>query len=160
MVKKGELAFHAVCAWVVRGRGEDARYLMLRRCADYLAGNWQMVLGRMEKHEPARRAALREIREETGLTPAALYNSGETEIFYEACSDRMVVVPAFVAFVDELAVTLSPDEHDAYEWLAFKEALERLEFPQQRRVLKAIHENFVLAEPEVRLLIDTGDVDA
>lgn len=156
MAKKGNVAFYAVSAWVVRGRGADARYLLLRRCADYLAGNWQMVVGRMEKSETAWQTAMREIREETGLRPTALYNSGETEIFYEACSDRMVVVPAFVAFVDEGQVTLSPDEHDAYEWLIFEDTLERLEFPQQRRVLRSVHENFVLAEPEERLRIEMG----
>ena len=160
MAKKGNVAFYAVSAWVVRGRGADASYLLLRRCADYLAGNWQMVVGRMEKSETAWQAALREIREETGLAPTALYNSGETEIFYEARSDRMAVVPAFVAFVETDEVTLSPHEHDAYEWLTFEEALERLEFPQQRRVLKAVNENFVIAEPQPRLLIDTGRANA
>ncbi len=147
--------FTAVSAWVVRREGAKARYLLLRRSAEYLKGNWQMVVGRPDGRECAVETVLREIREETGFHPAALYNSAEAEVFYEARSGGVAVVPAFVAFVDRKEVTLSPDEHDAYEWLSFEEALGRLEFPQQKRILRSVHENFVLSEPNERLRIDT-----
>jgi dATP pyrophosphohydrolase len=157
MAKKSEspVLFYAVSAYVVRGRGEAARYLLLRRSEDYLAGNWQMVVGGVKKGETAWQAALREIKEETNLTPTALYNSGETEVFYHLQRECMAAVPAFVAFVaDEGEVALSPDEHDAYEWLGLNEALARIEFPQQKRVMRLVHENFVESEPPARLRID------
>jgi dATP pyrophosphohydrolase len=146
--------FYAVSAYVVHGRGADARYLLLRRSEDYLAGNWQMVVGGLKKGETAWQAALREIMEETNLTPDVLYNTGETEVFYHEQRDAVAVVPAFIAFVaDDSEVLISPEEHDAYEWLGFDEALARLEFPQQKRVIRNVHENFVLADPPERLRI-------
>ena len=52
-------------------------------------------------------------------------------------------------------VQLSPDEHDAYEWLSFEKAMERLAWSEQRRILTHIHENFVLKEPLELLLMET-----
>ena len=145
---------YSVAAHVVRGTGPDAMYLLLRRSCDYLAGNWQMVVGGVKEGETACQAVLREISEETGFVPERLYNTGETEVFYEARHDRVTAVPTFLAFVGAGGdVTLSPDEHDAYEWLSFEDARERLEFPQQRRVLESIHANFVLSEPTERLRV-------
>ncbi|MHC4714472.1 MAG: NUDIX hydrolase [Planctomycetota bacterium] len=144
--------FYSVAAHVVAGGGAEARYLLLRRSGDYLKGNWQMVVGRIEKGEKAWKAVLREIREETGFAPRRLYNTGEVETFYEARGDRVAAVPTFLALVEGPGeVHLSPSEHDAYEWLSFEEAIERLEFPQQRRVLRNIHKHFVLNVPSERL---------
>lgn len=154
MRERETIQFRAVSAFVVCGRGAEARYLLLHRAAEYLKGNWQMVVGRMEKGETPAQAALREVREETGLAPSRLYNSAETEVFYHAKEEAVAVVPAFVAFVEKTdGVVLSPSEHDAYEWLSFEEALARLEFPQQKRVLESVHRHFILAEPSERLRI-------
>ena len=106
----------------------EGKYLLLRRCGSYLFGTWQMVSGKVESGETAMEAALREVREETGLAVQKLYSADAVETFYMKASNRMTFVPVFVGFVESRSVQLSPKEHDAYEWLLFEQARERLVF--------------------------------
>ena len=134
---------HAVSAFVVCNK----KYLLIHRCSSYLPGTWQMVSGGIHKGETAWDAAIREIKEETGLTPDKLYSADAVETFYMLSRNQVTIVPVFVAFVSHLEVTLAPQEHDAYEWLPFEEAQKRLVFSEQRRVIAHVHENFVLKDP-------------
>ena len=130
------------------------RYLLIRRCDKFLFGTWQMVTGGIEQGETACRAALREIQEETGLTPSVLYSADAVETFYMQSSDKIACVPVFVAFVEDQTVRLSPEEHDAYEWLTFEEAKNKLVWAEQKRVITHIHNCFVLNKPNPLLLIE------
>ena len=133
------------------------KYLLLRRSSAYLTGTWQMVTGGIHEGEKAYEAAIREILEETGLTPKSLYSADAMETFYMKAIDKVMSVPVFVAFIEEeVEVALSPKEHDAYEWLDFQQARERLLFSEQRRVIAIVHENFVLKTPDDFFLINTG----
>lgn len=134
----------AVSAFVIHGQS----YLAIHRCSAYLPGTWQMVSGGVHDGEKAWEAALREIKEETGLIPDRFYNADIVETFYMAQRDKLTFVPVFAAFVDNPGqVVLSPSEHDAYEWLSYEAIKERLVWSEQRRALTHIHENFVLKEP-------------
>lgn len=130
-------------------------YLLIRRSGPYLKNTWQMVSGKIESGEKAYEAALREVFEETGLIPDKLYSADAVETFYMASIDKVTFVPVFVGFIDELRqVKLSPREHDAYEWLIFEDAKERLLFAEQKRIISQIHENFVLKTPDRFFLIE------
>lgn len=57
--------------------------LALKRGPDgRCAGSWEVVHGHIEPGEKPVDAALRELREEAGLTPATLYNLSRVESFY------------------------------------------------------------------------------
>ena len=65
--------------------------------------------------------------------------------------------PVFVAFIDNMQqVRLSPTEHDAFKWVTLREALEVLEFDQQRKNLLSVYENFIKREPMTFLKINTS----
>jgi 8-oxo-dGTP pyrophosphatase MutT (NUDIX family) len=100
-------------------------------------GAWEVVHGRIEEGESPVEAALRELREETGLAPARLYNLSRVEAFYRHAADEVGFIPVFVAFVDGALVRLS-DEHDAFDWLSFPAAMGRLAWPRERRALDDI----------------------
>ena len=88
---------------VVRGAGEDARTLLVRRAGAHLHGLWTYVAGHLEPGEKAWQAALRELREETGLRAFALYSADRCETFYDVQDECVAIVPAFVAYVDAVA---------------------------------------------------------
>lgn len=147
---------HCISAYVIRQTAAGPRYLLIRRCGQYLPGTWQMVSGGIEEGETADSAALREIEEETGLIPSALYSADAVETFYMQSHDKITCVPVFVACVEDTEdtiVQLSPREHDAFEWLPFEEARERLVWSEQKRVITHIHNFFIVNAPNPLLLI-------
>lgn len=133
----------------------------MRRCGEYLKGNWQMVTGGIHEEETAWRAALRELREETGLAPDVFYLVDQIESFYESNLDKILFGPIFLAIVDPLqAVKLSPNEHDLFVWKTHDAALSYLQFANQRRILTYIEERYILKEPDPFFIIpcDTHSV--
>lgn len=138
----------AVSVFVVTLKNDIPHYLAIRRCSNFLNGNWQMVSGGLETGETAPQGALRELKEETGLTPERMYSADFIEMFYEMRSNKIWHIPVFVAFVPEDSViTLSPSEHDTYKWLTYEEMLRTLEFRSQREALIAVHANSVCTAP-------------
>jgi 8-oxo-dGTP pyrophosphatase MutT (NUDIX family) len=113
-----------------------------------------MVTGKIEKKETASQAAFREIQEETGLIPYALYSADAVETFYMHSLDQITSVPIFVGFVEEEKVKLSIKEHDTYEWLSYEEAKERLFFAEQKRGIEHVHQNCVLKQQDPFFLMD------
>ncbi len=151
---------YCVSVFVVNKTAESPKYLLIRRCGKYLPGTWQMVTGGILEGETAPQAALREVQEETGLIPNEIYCADFVETFYMKSLDKIMFVPDFVAFVDTMDVTLSPNEHDAFEWLSFEAAKEKLVWSEQKRAIHHIHENCVLKTPNSLLRIDPQELNA
>lgn len=145
---EGFVTAQCISAYVIHTHPKGCDYLLVRRCGHYLRGTWQMISGGVQEGEKAYEAALREIREETGIIPDRLYSADAVETFYMKSLDKITFVPVFVCFVDKKKeVILSDSEHDAYEWLSYDQATERLIFSEQRRIIRHIHENFFLKAP-------------
>ena len=114
-----------------------------------------MASGGIEPGESSWEAAFREMYEETGLNPDRMYSSDAVEMFYMRERDQILLGPVFVAIVNEKKpITLSPTEHDDYAWLPLEQAIERLEWSEQKRIIRHIHEHFVLSRPSHLLTID------
>lgn len=139
---------------VLRGRGRATRMLLVRRTGSYLHGAWTYIAGHLEHGETGWQAALRELHEETGLRPDALYSADACESYYDPAHDRVAVVPAFVARVGADATVRLNGEHDACIWLSRRAALRRLPFAGQRLLVGQIWETFVRAEPPPALRIN------
>ena len=113
--------------------------LVLRRAqGSRCPGSWEAVHGHIEPAESPAAAALRELREETGLAPARLYNLSRMESFYLHRTDIVALIPVFVAFVQAAGQPQLGAEHDAAEWLPFGQAGGRLSWPRERRALEDI----------------------
>ncbi len=112
--------------------------LLLRRAAaGRCPGSWEVVHGSIEPGETPRQAALRELQEETGLSPERLYNLSRVEAFYRHGADEVGFIPVFAALVATDVPRLSP-EHDAQEWLPLADAGGRVAWPRERRTLQDI----------------------
>lgn len=127
-----------VDVYPIRGSGGDLEVLTLRRAAEgRCAGSWEVVHGSIESGETPAQAALRELREETGLAAERFYNLSRLEAFYRHRTDEVAFIPVFAAFVADREVRLSA-EHDGFAWLPFADAKPRLAWPRERRALEDI----------------------
>ena len=131
-----------VDAYVLRpaGAAGDAwEVLALRRArGERSAGSWETVHGSIESGETPTEAALREVREETGLVPARFYNVSRLESFYQHRTDEVALIPVFAALVAREAEARLSSEHDASVWLAPADAAARFSWPRERRALEDV----------------------
>lgn len=132
-----------VIVHVIRGAGESAECLLLRRCSTN-KGNWQMVAGKVETGEATISAVQRELFEETGLTADRLYSADFTEMYFDINHDSIFIAPVFIAFIENTqTIQLSKNEHDKYQWISLEGALSLLEFTGQQNALIHIKDKFL-----------------
>ena len=112
--------------------------LLLQRATNTRCpGSWETVHGHIESHEPPESAAIREVREETGLNVDRLYNV-TVQPFYLHRYKAVQLAVVFAAFVAEPSdVTLGP-EHQQSEWITVDHALARYTWPRSRAALNDI----------------------
>jgi type II secretory ATPase GspE/PulE/Tfp pilus assembly ATPase PilB-like protein/8-oxo-dGTP pyrophosphatase MutT (NUDIX family) len=149
MVHSVEVKVATVDVYVIRPRPGDWQVLALRRARDTRCpGSWEAVHGRIEAGERPEDAAIREVREETGLEVARLYTTS-VQPFYLPKSGIVTAAVVFAAFVDEPGTVRTGSEHDDHAWLAPAAAEARFVWPRSRTALR-----------EVVALLDGGDADS
>ncbi|HEX4600440.1 MAG TPA: NUDIX domain-containing protein [Gemmatimonadales bacterium] len=128
-----------VDVYVLRSGPQGREVLALRRGPTGRSrGSWETVHGTIEPGETPVAAAVRELKEETGLTPRRLYNASRVEAFYRHGSDEVALIPVFVALVDPDVDARPSVEHDRVEWLAPAAAAGRFAWPRERRALEDV----------------------
>jgi 8-oxo-dGTP pyrophosphatase MutT (NUDIX family) len=132
--------------YVIRHNGGDWRVLVLQRAPDASRpASWELVYGKIDAGERPEGAAVRELREETGLEVGALYNV-TVNSFYLHTTQTIQMSIVFAAFVSDDAHVTIGEEHQRFEWLSVDEACERFTWPRAARGLR-----------DVRHLLGRGD---
>lgn len=126
---------------------QEYRVLLLKRSTKVLRDAWCYIGGGIEQGEKAWEAALREVKEETGMTKVSLYISNKFDQFYSFAEDYIYVAPVFVGYVAEEEDVRLNDEHSEYKWLSFPEAMEQVTLPGNDEVLKFIEKHFAQRKP-------------
>ena len=132
-----QVRYDMVACFVVReAQPRQHEFLQLRRSPDeFLGGAWSTVRGKIESGEKAWQAALRELREEAGITPTDFYQLDTVDIFYLHGDDTLWHCPGFAALVPhDTPVTLNP-EHDAFRWTPRTEIDHAFMWPGERAQL-------------------------
>ena len=125
--------------FVIRHNGGDWRVLVLQRAAEGKRPNsWETVYGKIDAREKPEKAALRELDEETGLKPAALYDVTVSS-FYLHDSRTVQMCITFAAFVDDDCIIELSDEHQRFEWLTLDGACDRFTWPREAHALRDAH---------------------
>ena len=99
-------------------------------------GHYSMPKGHLEEGETATEAALREIKEETGLD-ARLLEGFETHTFYSPKPGHLKRVTWFVGWVDSEDATPQPEEVERVLFLSPADAMRVLTYQDDRNVLQA-----------------------
>lgn len=141
-----------------RGNGQEsegAELLLLRRAKQPLIGTWHPVLGHIESGETAVAAAMRELREEVGLTRAdpgwlGLYALEQVHPFYIAALDQIVMTPRFAAEVGSAFTPRLNHEHDSHRWVRAEGAAREMMWPGQRAAVREIAEHLLAKESAAR----------
>jgi 8-oxo-dGTP pyrophosphatase MutT (NUDIX family) len=125
--------------------------LLIRRAPDRIfPGLWQCVTGGVEPGERVPLAALREVREETGLGTAdieAFYDLDQVAPFYDEGSDGVVVSAIFAVRVRPDATAAASHEHDGLRWVPAAEAPAIAVWPSYAESVRRVREQ--LTDPSL-----------
>ncbi|PYE47838.1 dATP pyrophosphohydrolase [Paenibacillus barcinonensis] len=128
--------------------------LMLKRDGRMLHNEWCYIGGGIEHGEKAWEAALREIREETGITEVRLYSSNQFEQFYSPVEDYIYMAPVFVGYVHEDQPVQLNHEHSEQRWMTFEEAKQHAALPGIDDILDFVEKHFAKKTPSKWLRIN------
>ena len=104
---------------------------------NYPQGHWDFVKGKIEQNETSHEAAIRETREETGITNIEFIDGFEESVEYDFRFKKENIhkkVIFFLAKTDEKNIKLS-HEHNDYLWLEYSNALKKTTFENAKNVL-------------------------
>ena len=121
-----------------RNDSDKNEFLLL----NYPQGHWDFVKGKIERNETLYETALRETKEETGITNIEFVDGFEESVEYDfrfKKEDIHKKVIFFLAKTDEKNIKLS-HEHNDYIWLEYGDALKKTTFENAKNVLTKANE--------------------
>jgi 8-oxo-dGTP pyrophosphatase MutT (NUDIX family) len=124
---------------VVKNDYDGWKFLILKRAeGESYGGYWGFMTGGKNGTETVAQVVVREMQEETSLTPNSIWATEHLVHFYEPEFDEIWILPLVVAVVDEdVEVKLSP-ENSEYRWLAPKRARHLVSWDNLRMAIDKI----------------------
>jgi len=121
-----------------RNDSDKNEFLLL----NYPQGHWDFVKGKIEQNETSHETALRETKEETGITNIEFVDGFEESVEYDFRFKKENIhkkVIFFLAKTNEKNIKLS-HEHNDYLWLEYNDALKKTTFENAKNVLTKANE--------------------
>ena len=116
------------------------RFLLL----NYPTGHWDFVKGKIERGETLHQTAIRETKEETGISDLEFVEGFEEKINYNFQFEGELILKEVVFF---LAKTKTPTvnvshEHLDYAWLDYEKALQKVTYQNAKNILSKANRLF------------------
>ena len=119
-------------------------FLLLKRAEDQIyPAVWQMISGKIKENEKAFETSLRELKEETNLTPLKMWIAPKVNSFYSSQTDSICLIPVFAVRVEKDSKVMISDDHSEYKWVTSAEAKRLLAWDGQRKAVDLIEEYFL-----------------
>ena len=122
-------------AGIVLYRKENTKKLFL--LLHYPSGHWDFVKGKMEKNETTHETAIRETKEETGITDIVFVENFEEWIKYNFKYQGELVQKKVVFFLAETKtkeIKIS-HEHSGYTWMDYNLSMEKITFDNAKIII-------------------------
>ncbi len=122
-------------AGIILFRKEDSKILFL--LLHYPSGHWDFVKGKMEEGESTHETAIREAKEETGITDITFLENFEEWIKYDFQYNGELVHKKVVFFLAETKTkeVMISHEHLNYTWMDYSTSMEKTTFDNAKTVL-------------------------
>jgi dATP pyrophosphohydrolase len=124
--------------------------LLLKRATQPFLGEWFPVEGDIDAGESPDEAVIRELREETQLTPVAVYRESTRIVPSKPAHVRLHIYVSFVSRQGSVALN---EEHTEFRWCSLEDALQLLPLPAQREALARVQSRFLDSVPPAELLV-------
>ena len=112
----------------------DILYLLL----NYVSSHWDFPKGNKEKDETDIETAIRETKEETGISDLVFINGFKKNVFYNYKRNNILIskkVIYYLAKTNTSTVVLS-NEHTGYKWYTYNDALAKITYQNSRNILR------------------------
>ena len=122
-------------AGIVLFRKENSKILFL--LLHYPSGHWDFIKGKMEKGESTHETAIRETKEETGITDITFLENFEEWIKYDFQYQGELIHKKVVFFLAETKTeeVMISHEHLDYTWMDYNTSMEKTTFENAKTVL-------------------------
>jgi bis(5'-nucleosidyl)-tetraphosphatase len=124
-------------------RNGQLKYLLLKT-----KGRFDVPKGQLNKGEGELQGALRELKEETGITDVKIVPGFKKNVrYFYRWIDTLIKkeVVYFLGEVGTYAVTLS-SEHDGFSWMTKEEIMSQVKYKNLKQVV-AVAESMLLSKP-------------
>ena len=121
-----------------RNNSNKNEFLLL----NYPQGHWDFIKGKVEENETTHETAIRETKEETGISNIEFIDGFEEWVEYDFRFKKENIhkkVIFFLAKTDEKNIKIS-HEHNDYLWLEYDDALKKTTFENAKNVLTKANE--------------------
>ena len=131
-MQMNNIKINAVDCHVVYWEGDIPRFLTIKRASnERYPLIWQCVTGGIKNNEKAFEAAIRELKEETGLNAEKIWTVDRVNNYYDPKYDTVFLIPIFGVQVRKKDVELS-SEHIDYYWGDVESVKKKILFNQQK----------------------------